>query len=482
MQIGKRQGDATYAESIKPIRNRMRRYNYHSLLDAILVYLNAPLLGDKMKDLERLPWVAERLAIWLFADHAREYGTQVAGEIDVRRLIDLAWTAADKGYGGGRPIKQLELFVRQALLPQAPYQKSLDTHAYAIQLHLLAGLPENSKLRIFLNGKAGMPIEDYFEIALLHWAHSTSDKPWFNEQYRSSLADVFPIGQQNTFLRAVSLDVESFQRRCRARTIQLDEWFQPTYFYRTPCVLHGAAVVPFGRPTIRRHFESIVSDWLAEAGRVDLRQDFDRFVEQYVAETLSRAKVSFLGEGQLASFVGAGQVADFLVDDQHGAVLFEVKNKALSQTIPASREPLEVAARLKATVLKAKDQLLRTEQSLRRLQKYSDKPFYRVVVTTTDLWLSCAELLTDDSESTQQRTWLASLEALDQLAEVVQTTGTSMSQIFALFEANQMNGLTASSSLGAFLEDSFNAGRKHPAHLVAHVSKVFEKIESKLTA
>lgn len=481
MQIGKRSGDATYAESIKPIRNRMRRYSYDSLLDAILVYLNAPPMDDKVKDLGRLPWVAERLAIWLFADHPREYGTQVAGEIDVRRLIDLAWTAADKGYRVSRPIKQLELFVRQAVLPQAPYQKSLDTHAYALQLHLLAGLPANSKLRIFLNEKAGMPIEDYFEIALLHWAHSTSDKPWFNEQYLRSLADVFPVSQQITLLRAVSMDVQGFQRQCSGRTIQLDEWFQPTYFFRTPCVVHGGAVIPFGRPTLRRHFESIVSDWLAEAGRDDLRQDFDRFVERYVAEILCRAKVSFLDEAALASLVGPGLVADFLVEDQHGVVLFEVKNKALSQAIPASREPLEVAARLKATVLKARGQLFRTEQALRRLPDYADKRFYRVVVTTTDLWLSCAELLTDDDGSTQ-RTWLASLEAMDQLAEVVQTTETSMSQVFALFEANQISGVTASSSLGTFLENTFKAGRKHPAHLVSHVSKVFEKIESKLRA
>ena len=83
VQIGKRPLDFTYAESIKPIRNRIRRYSYQSLLDAILVYLNMPSTSSGVKDLQRLPWVAERLAIWLFADKAFEYGSQIATGQDV---------------------------------------------------------------------------------------------------------------------------------------------------------------------------------------------------------------------------------------------------------------------------------------------------------------------------------------------------------------------------------------------------------------
>lgn len=142
MKIGRRPEDLAYANSIKPIRNRMRKYDYRSLLDAMLSYLNAPVSGDHVKDLGRLPWVVERLLIWLFGDHPREYGSITAEESDVRRLIDQAWSAADKGYAGAGPIQEIGLFVRQAFLPQIPYQKSLDTHAYAIQLFLVKRLPK----------------------------------------------------------------------------------------------------------------------------------------------------------------------------------------------------------------------------------------------------------------------------------------------------------------------------------------------------
>ena len=141
MKIGKRPVDVVYAEFIKPIRNQMRKFDYQSLLNVMLVYLNAPILQDRTKELERLPWVVERLLIWLFADDPTQYRTQVAGQTDLVKLINLAWNSSDKVIA----IERLDLFFRQTMLPQAPYQTGLDIHAYLIQIYLLHELPKNSK-------------------------------------------------------------------------------------------------------------------------------------------------------------------------------------------------------------------------------------------------------------------------------------------------------------------------------------------------
>ena len=479
MQIGKRPLDSVYAESIKPIRNQMRRYDYQSLLDAMLAYLNVPSTGRRTRDLQRLPWVVERLAIWLFADKEYEYGSQIANEQDLKRLIDLAWNAADKGYGKGKPIKQLGLFVRQAILPQAPYQQTLNSHAYGLQLHLLKKLPANSNLRKFLNEMAGMPIEDYFEVALLYWIHSTKAKPWFNKKFVSDLESVFSAETQIKFLGSMTHRLEDFQALCRSRTIQVDEWFQPTYFYRAPCIWHYGAAVPLGPQTLRRYFEALIADWIAESNRDDLRQDFDKLVETYVAETLYRGQVAFIREREIKNLVVVGQVADFLVDESQGVVLFEVKNKGLSQAVPASRDPLELASRLKATIVKARSQLADTEKSLRTLPQYQDKNFYRVIVTSNDLWLSSAEWLLN-GDANDSKTWLVSLRELDMLAEIVKTKTYSLSEIFTNFEENQKNNLTATYSIEAFLEPMNLKPERLPSHLQEEVDALLDNIKSRL--
>lgn len=482
MQIGKYPRDKIYAESIKPIRNQMRRYSYQSLLDALLVYLNVQSTGDRQKDLQRLPWVVERLAIWLLADKAHEYGSQIAAEQDVKRLIDLAWRTADKLYGNGQPIKDLGLFVRQMMLPQAPYQQTLDSHALGLQLYLIRRLPTNSKLRRFLDEKAAMPIEEYFELAVLYWAHSISAKPWFNQQYIDALAILFPPAQQMKFIASFTSQLSALQHMCRERTIHVDEWFQPTCFYKTPCLYHEGAAVSFGSPTLRRYFEALISDWIAEFGSPDLRQNFDKLVEEYVAEALRRSQLNFITENDIKELVPTGQVVDFLIDEPDGIVLIEVKNKSLSQSIPASREPLELAARLKATIVKAQSQLANTEKALKLQPKYQNKIFYRIVVTNSDLWLSRAEwLLTKNEEHiSSSPTWLVSLRELDMLVEVIKTKPHTLTNILTRFSENQKNNLSATYSLEAFLERDKEKPRKIPSHLLQEVEMVFDKAKAKL--
>lgn len=460
----------------------MRRYSYQSLLDALLVYLNFQSTGNRQKDLQRLPWIVERLAIWLLADKAREYGSQIAAEQDVKRLIDLAWRTADKLYGDGQPIKNLGLFVRQMMLPQAPYQQTLDSHALGLQLYLIRRLPIDSKLRRFFDEKAAMPIEEYFELAVLYWTHSISANPWFNQGYIDHLAVLFPTVQQMKFIASFTSQLSELQQTCNERTIQVDEWFQPTYFYRKPCLYHEGAAVPFGVPTLRRYFEAIISDWIAKSGGSGLRQDFDRLIEDYVADAFRRSQLDFITENDIQALVPIGQVVDFLIDEPDGIVLIEVKNKNLSQSVPVSREPLELAARLKATIVKAQSQLANTEKALKLQPKYQNKKLYRIVVTNSDLWLSDTEwLFTKNEESTSASpTWLVSLRELDMLVEIVKAKPRALVSILARFSENQKNNSSATYSLEAFLERDSEKPERTPSHLLQEVEMVFDKAKAKL--
>ncbi|WP_020483422.1 hypothetical protein [Methylomonas sp. MK1] len=262
MEIGKRPIDSSYAQAIKPIRNKMRQFNFNGLLDAILRYLNRPISNEMVEDLSGLPWVVERLAIWLLSDKACFYGEKSANEVDVKILANFAWNSIDDLFSKNQNIKSVKLFVRQIFLPQMPWQTHLDHHAFILQIYLIKRLEKNSKLLSFLDKKAGMPIDKYCEIGLMFWSRSISETPWFNYHYFKELKPFYSEDELCIFLSSIALTEENLHIALSQRIIELDEWYQPTPFYKTPCISHENAVIPFGRPCLRRYFENLMGDWL----------------------------------------------------------------------------------------------------------------------------------------------------------------------------------------------------------------------------
>lgn len=472
--------DQEYASSIKKIRNQMRSFSYMSVLDGLLLYLNAPLLSNRTKVIKRLPWVAERLMLWLLRDEPLMYKSAAATARDIQKIINLAWSDTDKVLNKSPIIKQLSLFVRQHMLPQIPYQMELDTHAFALQLYLVQQLPENSKLRIFLDQRAGMPINDYYEMALIYWKNTLNAEPWFNANYINSLVPVFAIDKQEIFLNSLTSSINELQLICKNRSIEVDEWFQPTYFYKTPCITHQNAIIPIGRPTLRRYFESLAIDWVEESGRVDLRQSYDQLIEWYVNKSLKRAQLNFLTETQLKQLLStAQQTTDFAIEDGGVVVLLEVKNKWLTSSLPSTSNPYYLKSKLKSTIVKGKMQLESTENALSSLPHYKNKKFFRVIVTTNDLWISNAELLLEES-SMDRFTWLISLQELDMLCEIMMHKTKSLLCIFSEYELGQKNPMTSTYSFGKFLDGLKERPEKIPAHLLEVADALLNKIAGRL--
>jgi hypothetical protein len=484
MQIGKSPLDATYAALIKPIRNQMRRFDYLSLFDTLLVYLNppAPINSEKLIRLKRLPWVAEKLALWLLADasYKHSYGKLVATESDVRKLLNQAWNSVDSNLVVTKAIDHLSLFMRQLMLAQAPYQDGIGLHAYALQLHLLNKLEFNSNLRKFLDDKAGMPIDEYFEIAFLFWIKTATDEPWINQKYVDALTVAFPREKIINVLKSLTISLSDLQSLCSSRTITADEWFQPTHFYRTPCIWHQDACVPFGRETFRRYFESLIGDWIAESSDSKLRHDYDRLIEDYVADSLHRGFVKHFREDHIRKLVPVGhKIVDFMIEDNESIVLLEVKNKGLSRAIPADQNSQTLRAKLNGTIIKAQTQLASIEQTLRSNMSLTGKRFSKIIVTNNDLWIKNSELLTDNN-SQVSHTWIISLRELDMLIGAVTKAGKSIACFVSEYEFNQTNPATGTHSIGAFLEKIGQKPEKIPAHLSNELDLALEKLKSLL--
>lgn len=479
MKIGNRPLDQAYAESIKPVRNRMRAYQYDCILDALLRHLNSPLSKSKVEYLQSLPWVAERLILWLLSDNPAQYKSQLIDDNALKQLIQMAWNSANSLYKNDIKIMSLKLYMRQLLLPQAPYQVSLDTHAFALQLYFISKLEPNSRLRKYLDERAGMSIEQYFQIALLFWTHTNTEKPWFNGDYIRQLMPLFSENNLNTFLNSIAFSKQKLQKLLHERVIELDEWFQPTVFYRTPCILHENAIIPFGRPTLRRYFENLIGDWLEDENGQCLR-DYDELVSKYVQSGLERCKANFLGENQIKEATNTTKrVCDFLIDEVDCYVLLEVKNKSLTKKIPTSSNPIPLKSRLNSTIVSAKEQLDDTREACSQLPQYKNRICYRVIVTKADLWLGDIQSVLVDYDEPLP-IWIMSLADLDNLVELVAQKKTTFCGFFQDLTERQKTAEFSVFSAGMLFEKAPYKLDGLPKHLTSETDKIFDVLKKKI--
>ncbi len=119
----------------RPIRNRMRKFEYMRVLRQISTCLQVDAGGNE-KRAPRRPWVDERLALWVLRK-PHMYGRVPMHVADLVRCMNEAWNAMDTAIKRARKGNPIELFVRSVLLAQAPHQTAVGFGAFARQIDLL---------------------------------------------------------------------------------------------------------------------------------------------------------------------------------------------------------------------------------------------------------------------------------------------------------------------------------------------------------
>ena len=142
---------------------------------------------------------------------------------------------------------------------------------------LTESLEPNSRLVALLTEKARLPLDRFLDLATTAWVHSNQETPWFSESYLTNAAKIFGRTDIDHFLSGFSFPLEQLQKDLRESSDQItaDEWFQPTPLYRTPCIQWKSAIVPFGRPAMRRYFETFVSDAVDQCDDHKIRQTWE---------------------------------------------------------------------------------------------------------------------------------------------------------------------------------------------------------------
>ncbi|ARU23424.1 hypothetical protein RSSE_c3032 [Ralstonia solanacearum] len=470
---------SSYRETIKPVRNRMRKFEYHSVLLAISQYL----LDTDARGAERakrLPWVAERLAAWALRDEPRLYGHSPMQQKDLLKCMNMAWVGIDALDGWPKKRIPLALLVRQMLLAQVPYQQDRRMGAFARQITLLSRLQPNSRLRQVIERKLGVRAEVYLQLAFLLWLKATEGiHDIFTPKYMNTLAQAFGTDVLQTFLRTVSTPIDVVRRELK--NFDDDEWFQPNVLYRFPFVYAPRQLYFWGAPCLHRHIEYAFSDIVANAGDPTAKQAFEDAFEAYVGVTLNRTGSPVLDEQAIKHrFDVRGPCSDFMVIEDTAIVLFEVKNKSLSLDLPASASVKTLQAKLRGTIVKADSQLANVAAHARNIPELAKLPLYRVIVTYGDLMLGQPDYLFGETEGLAEPILILSVDELDSLVEAVRLKRCTMGQFFADFLARRQDPARSLFTPGQLLTQVPYRLDRAPEHLMAIYDAVVDPIMDKL--
>jgi hypothetical protein len=219
----------TYADAIRPIRNRLRKFSYVSILGELSQFIETESTATDGRP--RAPWIAERVVVWVLRDHPRAYGAEPISKLELHRCINDAWKVMDvasPGFGGGRSF---HLTVRSYLLPQIPHQRQQEPGPFARQIDLLNRLQTNSHLYRLFEEEMGMPPAEYLAIATLFRKHALGDiSRVVAPDYRIALWRIFGKDTVERFYETLLIARETTAGEMRE--IVADEWFQPNLLYR----------------------------------------------------------------------------------------------------------------------------------------------------------------------------------------------------------------------------------------------------------
>lgn len=468
----------SYSDAIRPVRNRMRKFSYTSVLRQLSGYVQEKRAAGDSK-MPYMPWVGERLALWALRDSPRMYGHAPMQRSDLETCLKLAWRNMDSAISWINDGDPATLLMRSVMLAQAPHQLSSDIGAFARQIDLVNRTNPGSKLHSTITDAIGLPPLDYLQLAVFFWLKAEGQiAEVFTPLYTAALANAFGNERLQRFLCTVMCPRERVAEEMDK--IEADEWFQPNLMYRFPFTVYQEKWYFWGRPSLGRHLEFAFSDIVGRSDDDPSRKGFENAFEQYVGESLQRSGLLKMNESEVRErFEITGGCCDYALLDGDVIVLFEVKNKALAHTLPASATAKTYQSKLKATILKAAAQLENVTSYVKDDPTLKHARIRRVVVTYGDLMLGTAEYLFSGKPK-EDLPLIFSIDQLDRLIEAVRLKQCSLDDFFSDYLKRQEAPKTWSFSPSQLLDAEPYRLAAQPAHLADIFNPFFDGLAAKV--
>ncbi|CAD6539315.1 hypothetical protein [Paraburkholderia metrosideri] len=465
----------SYADAIRPVRNQLRKYSYVSVLGELSQFIRTESTAKDGK--VHAPWLAERLAVWVLRDDVRMYGRQPISQQDLGRCIDSSWGVMNHAFPGFSPTRSFHLTLRSLVMPQVPHQRKQELGPFARQIDLINQLQPTSHLYRLFENTLGMPPMDFLGMATLFRQHSLENiSRVVDADYRVGLWQVFGKGPVERFYQTmlVPRDVTA-QQMCE---VSPDEWFQPNVLYRSPFTSFNKMWFFWGRCGLDRNLGYALSDIVGRSEDSGVRQAFEKLFEAYVGRSLALTGVEVLGENEVRTrFAVVGQCCDFAVLEGSNVVLLEVKNKALTHTLPANGTARDYASKLSATVKKADAQVRNVEAFVKKTLPNAD--VHKVVITYGDFFAAETDQLfttAADQFASDNPVYMLSADHLDRLVEAVRLGQCQFASFFLDYTQRRGEPETRLLLLSELLNEKPYLGPELPAHLYEIYEPFYEKL------
>lgn len=423
------------------------------------------------------------VAVWVLRDEPRMYGFQAVTQQELQRCIRRAWEVTGHASSGFGPTRSFHLTLRALVLPQMPHQREQELGPFARQIDLINQLQGNSNLYRLFEETLGMPPMDFLGMATLFRQHSLEDiSRVVDADFRVSLWQIFGKEPVERFYQTMLVPRDVTARQLRE--VSPDEWFQPNLLYRSPFTSFNKMWFFWGRCGLDRNLGYALSDIVGRSENNGVRQAFEKLFEAYVGRSLALIGVEVLGENEVrARFAVEGQCCDFAVLDGSDVVLLEVKNKALTHTLPANGTARDYASKLSATVKKADAQLRNVEAFVKKARPTAT--VHKVVITYGDFFAAETDQLfttSADQFASDNPVYILSVDHLDRLVDAVRLSQCRFPSFFEDYSQRRREPEKRLLLLSELLNEKPYLGPELPAHLYEIYEPFYEKLAERAQA
>jgi hypothetical protein len=382
----------------KPIWNRIRKFEPHSIIDSCVRLLHDPNLWTSGRGNKTPPWFLLLLIRWTylqgdFLDYRKppipdhQFATLINGIHDMDGALDF-------------DLQQTNVyhFLKRLAFQQFWLRRRIHATDLARQVVLFEESQGSDQIREMFLSATGVPLSEFLELsfALLEPFIRQDGRSQIPDTYFRTLEGHYGAEVLGRFLRLFARpedEIRSLLKQESRDGLKKPEFrfYERTPLLRSPLLLiPGTGYTCFSPIVLQEAIRGFVYDHLKSTSRQRFTTTFGTVFEDYVTKVLDAAGVKYLTEKDLRKQLGSKDyIVDFLIRLPDRNLLLESKSVELNPLARVSMNPLHVERALEESVVKAVKQGIATAARLRETDgswlKY--EPTWLLIVSYKELYL-----------------------------------------------------------------------------------------------
>ncbi|MBU1620878.1 MAG: hypothetical protein KJ556_10910 [Gammaproteobacteria bacterium] len=465
----------SYENKARRIRADLSKYTTASVVNELLNALHdkTPIEHEGM----RRAWLLCLALDWTLELQP----TQEAIKIDrasMDKILNKIWNL--QSYASDISAESYELPLRAMMIQQLEFQRPKSEHLlFMFRLHnILFRSGKTETLVQDFESITGLKLIDYFALAI--WTHHI----FINKQtsvipYENIIEELYPgysIDQLSKFFKNLGGTLPELKRLYEKPSDR--KLFKYEYFCEPASLKRPFLFLPKGLSTPHSYVLSkgvceFVLRRLKSSDPERFKNKFTVAFEEYVSDILKNLNPSIMRETEIQAIYASknvsGKCVDFLLHEGNNIILIDAKCAEPQPNVLSSDNPLHIADRIKANMLKGVQQVGETIKNLEKLD-YANLPDidhrYSVIVTHQDFYIRNLSKLTaylgedksmkyNDSTSgsiNQEKLMFISIDHFEAIAIICKAANRSISDFISFVVDAEKSHITECFAMIQYIE------------------------------